>query len=108
MLIRDRALLKRRIITHGVLVHFDEPEVQTLEVIRRLDLTERLAPFSRCLQCNGELIGVAKEEVVDRLEPLTRRYYTNFSWCGGTAAGSTGAGHTMHGWSNSSNGSAAG
>ena len=70
-----------RIVTHGVFVHSDQPEEQTLEVIRRLDLSERLAPFSRCLRCNGELVGVAKEEVVDRLEPLTRRYYTNFSRC---------------------------
>ena len=53
LLTRDRALLKRRIITHGVYVHSDEPEQQTLEVIRRLDLSERLAPFSRCLRCNG-------------------------------------------------------
>ena len=81
LLTRDRALLKRRIITHGVYVHSDQPEQQTLEVIRRLDLSERLAPFSRCLRCNGELVGVAKDEVVDRLAPLTRRYYSSFSRC---------------------------
>ena len=81
LLTRDRALLKRRTITHGLFVHSDLPEEQTLEVIRRLDLSERLAPFSRCLRCNGELVGVAKQEVIDRLEPLTRRYYTDFSRC---------------------------
>ncbi|WNG93662.1 Mut7-C RNAse domain-containing protein [Mycobacterium sp. ITM-2016-00318] len=81
LLTRDRALLKRRILTHGVFVHSDEPEEQTLEVIRRLDLSDRLAPPGRCLRCNGELVGVAKAEVVDRLEPLTRRYYTDFSRC---------------------------
>lgn len=81
LLTRDRALLKRRIITHGVFVHSDDPEEQTLEVIRRLDLSERLAPFTRCLLCNGELVAVRKEEVIDRLEPLTRRYYTDFCRC---------------------------
>ncbi len=81
LLTRDRALLKRRIVTHGVFVHSDDPEEQTLEVIRRLDLSERLAPFTRCLVCNGELVAVRKEEVIDRLEPLTRRYYTDFSRC---------------------------
>ena len=81
LLTRDRALLKRRIITHGVFVHSDDPEEQTLEVIRRLDLSERLAPFTRCLLCNGELVAVRKEEVIDRLEPLTRRYYSDFSRC---------------------------
>jgi uncharacterized protein len=81
LLTRDRALLKRRIITHGVFVHADDPEAQTLEVIRRLDLSERLAPLTRCLRCNGDLIAVSKEEVIDRLEPLTRRYYSDFVRC---------------------------
>ena len=81
LLTRDRALLKRRVITHGVFVDSDDLEEQTLEVIRRLDLSERLAPLMRCLRCNGELVAVGKEEVIDRLEPFTRRYYTDFSRC---------------------------
>ena len=40
-----------------------------------------LAPFSRCVRCNGRLIGVSKAEVIDRLEPFTRRYYDEFSRC---------------------------
>jgi uncharacterized protein len=47
LLTRDRALLKRRVITHGLFVRSDDPEEQTLEVIRRLDLRQRLAPFTR-------------------------------------------------------------
>ncbi len=81
LLTRDRALLKRRVVTHGVFVHSDDPKAQALEVIRRLDLSERVAPFTRCLRCNGQLVAVSKEEVIDRLEPLTRRYYTDFSRC---------------------------
>lgn len=81
LLTRDRGLLKRRAITHGLFVHSDDPEAQTLEVIRRLDLSERLAPFTRCMRCNGELVPVGKDEVIDRLEPLTRRYYSDFVRC---------------------------
>lgn len=81
LLTRDRGLLKRRAITHGLFVHADEPEEQTLEVIRRLDLRERLAPLTRCVRCNGRLTTVTKDEVIDRLEPLTRRYYDEFSRC---------------------------
>ena len=81
LLTRDRALLKRRAITHGLFVHSQDPEQQTLEVLRRLDLKQRLAPFTRCLRCNGKLAAVAKEEVIDLLEPLTRRYYEQFSQC---------------------------
>jgi uncharacterized protein len=81
LLTRDRGLLKRRAITHGLFVHSQDPEEQTLEVIRRLDLRQRLAPLTRCLHCNGKLAPVAKHEVIDRLEPLTRRYYEEFSRC---------------------------
>lgn len=81
LLTRDRGLLKRRAITHGLFVHSQQPEEQTLEVMRRLDLRRRLAPFTRCVRCNGSLTAVTKEEVMDRLEPLTRRYYDDFSRC---------------------------
>jgi uncharacterized protein with PIN domain len=81
LLTRDRALLKRRAITHGLFVRSDHPDEQTLEVIRRLDLRHRLAPFTRCVRCNGRLFAVNKDEVIDHLEPLTRQYYNDFSRC---------------------------
>ena len=81
LLTRDRGLLKRRAITHGLFVHSQQSEEQTLEVMRRLDLRRRVAPFTRCVRCNGALAAVAKEQVIDQLEPLTRRYYDEFSQC---------------------------
>lgn len=81
LLTRDRALLKRRAVTHGLFVHSQHPEEQALEVLRRLDLRQRLAPFTRCIRCNGTLAAVPKDEVTDQLEPLTRRYYQDFSRC---------------------------
>ncbi len=81
LLTRDRGLLKRRAITHGLFVHSQQPEEQTLEVLRRLDLRRRIKPFTRCVRCNGQLAAVAKEQVIDQLEPLTRRYYDVFSQC---------------------------
>ncbi|OBG45169.1 hypothetical protein A5672_09385 [Mycobacterium alsense] len=81
LLTRDRGLLKRRTITHGLFVHSQDAEQQTLEVIRRLDLAQRLAPLSRCIRCNGALAAVAKGEVIDQLEPLTREHYEKFSRC---------------------------
>jgi uncharacterized protein with PIN domain len=81
LLTRDRGLLKRRAITHGLFVHSQDPEEQTLEVVRRLDLAQRLAPFTRCVRCNGELAAVPKDEVIDQLEPLTRQFYEEFSRC---------------------------
>lgn len=81
LLTRDRGLLKRRAITHGLFVHSQHPEEQTLEVLRRLDLRRQAKPFTRCVRCNGQLAAVAKEQVIDQLEPLTRRYYDEFSQC---------------------------
>jgi uncharacterized protein with PIN domain len=38
-------------------------------------------PFHRCLRCNHELEPVRKEEVLDRLEPLTKQYFNEFHIC---------------------------
>ncbi|MFE7741489.1 Mut7-C RNAse domain-containing protein [Nocardia sp. NPDC057455] len=81
LLTRDRGLLKRRNVTHGIYIRSDRPVDQVVEVIRRLDLVARLAPFTRCLRCGGAVTEVAKAEVDDRLEPLTRRYYDTFRQC---------------------------
>ncbi len=83
LLTRDRGLLKRGVITHGLFVHSQDPEEQAVEVIRRLDLAQRLAPFTRCLRCGGTLAAVPKDEVIDRLEPMTRQLYEEFSRCAG-------------------------
>jgi len=74
LLTRDRGLLKRRAITRGLFVHSQDAEQQTLEVIRRLDLAQRLAPFTRCVRCNGTLTPVQKDEVIDQLHPSLRQF----------------------------------
>ena len=85
VLTRDRGLLKRREVTHGLFVRGDRPFDQVVDVLRRLDLGARFAPFTRCLRCGGPLAAVAKAEVWDRLEPLTRAHYDDFERC--TACG---------------------
>jgi len=81
LLTRDRGLLKRREVTHGLFVREDDPVDQVVAVVRRLQLAGRLVPFSRCLRCGGLLVEVGKDEVVDRLLPLTRRHYDEFHRC---------------------------
>jgi uncharacterized protein len=83
VLTRDRGLLKRRQVTHGLFVHSESPVEQAVEVVQRLDLANRLAPFTRCLRCGGELAPVDKADVLDRLEPLTRRHFDEFRRCRG-------------------------
>ena len=81
LLTRDRDVLKRRIVTHGYFVRHDLPREQLAEVCNRFDLHDAIAPFTRCSRCNGRLRDVDKHDIVDRLEPLTRRHYDRFRMC---------------------------
>jgi uncharacterized protein len=83
LLTRDRGLLKRRNVTHGLFVREDRPFDQVVAVLRRLELASRLAPFTRCLRCGGVLASVAKDDVIERLQPLTRKHYDDFHRCAG-------------------------
>ena len=81
ILTRDRRLLFHRVVTHGFWVRSDDPDTQLKEVMRRLDLYGQVKPMLRCLECNGEIERVDREQVWARLEPLTRRYYSEFFRC---------------------------
>lgn len=81
LLTRDVGLLKRGRVRHGALVRADDPEEQAVEVIDRFDLADDLAPFTRCVRCNGLLEAVDKAEIEAELEPGTRRSYERFSRC---------------------------
>ncbi len=81
ILTRDRRLLFARVITRGAWLHSTDPEQQLHEVLDRFDLYSQMDPFKRCIACNGLLMPVEKSDVLDRLEPLTRRYYNRFFQC---------------------------
>jgi hypothetical protein len=81
VLTRDRSLLQRRIITHGYFVRAVRPRLQVQEVLSRFDLYRLVAPFSRCIRCNGALRDVDKQAIEARLEPKTRKYYNAFRIC---------------------------
>ena len=83
LLTRDRRLLMHAIVRHGYYPRSQNADEQTIEVIRRFDLFESIAPFTRCLRCNERLREVAKTEVIEKLEPLTKIYYEQFRRCTG-------------------------
>jgi len=85
VLTRDRALLQRKIITRGYFVREVRPRPQVKEVLARFDLYRLVAPFKRCIRCNGELQAVDKQAIEARLEPKTRKYFDTFKRC--TACG---------------------
>jgi hypothetical protein len=83
LLTRDRRLLMHAIVEHGYCPRSQNADEQTIEVIRRFDLFDSIAPFTRCLRCNEKLAEVGKAEVIEKLEPLTKIYYKQFRRCSG-------------------------
>ena len=81
LLTQDRALLKRSLIIYGYCVRASDPMQQLHEILKRFQLFEAIAPFRRCLRCNGLIQPVAKAAICDRLEPLTKQYYNEFRIC---------------------------
>ncbi len=81
LLSRDRRLLMRKSVTDGYCLRSLDSIEQLGEVVRRFDLAHRVIPFHRCLRCNHLLEPVSKEAVMDRLEPLTKKYFNEFHIC---------------------------
>ncbi|MRR29973.1 hypothetical protein EG834_06580, partial [bacterium] len=81
LLTRDRGLLKRKIVVDGYCVRADEPSAQLSEIAAQFRLNDYVTPFQRCPRCNGKLISVPKDQIIDQLLPLTRLYYDEFTQC---------------------------
>jgi len=85
ILTRDRGLLMRKEVTHGYFLRNTRPLKQLEETVTRFQLKNHIKPFARCAVCNGEIISVTKEAVLDRLPGNTAKYYNEFFTC--TACG---------------------
>jgi len=81
VLTRDRDLLKRRAVTHGLYLRESNPRAQLKEVVERFHLERRLAPFTRCLRCNGLLEPISKEEAADAVPPRSWEAADEFRRC---------------------------
>lgn len=81
LLTRDRGLLMRSQVVHGCCLRTKESSAQLTAVLHRFNLFDQIQDTPRCLRCNGRLHPVAKEAILDRLEPKTRRYYDEFQIC---------------------------
>ena len=79
LLSRDRGLLRRRAVRHGAYVRGQRTDDQLADVLDRF--APPLRPWTRCTACNGDLRTVAKADVLDLLEPGTRRSYDDFARC---------------------------
>jgi len=82
LLTKDRGLLKRKQVTHGCYVRETNARAQLIEILRRFDLVRTVAPFARCIRCNGLLEEVAKEKVAGRVPPRSWESCDEFRQCG--------------------------
>ncbi len=81
LLTRDVGLLKHGAVTHGYFVRATDPLQQLTEIVGRFHLADCLAPFTRCMQCNGLLQPADKEEIAHRLPPRTRGHFDEYRIC---------------------------
>jgi uncharacterized protein len=85
VLTRDRELLKRSGITHGMYVRALRSAEQLREVFERIQLARSARPFTRCLHCNAMLAAIDKAQVLPQLPPRVAATFERFSACGGCA-----------------------
>ena len=83
LLTRDRLLLMRSVVTHGIYIRSDQPREQLRQVIERLDLRHLIRPLARCLVCNSALESVPKSTVQADVPARTFRHIDNFLRCAG-------------------------
>ncbi|MCX7654589.1 MAG: Mut7-C ubiquitin/RNAse domain-containing protein [Fervidobacterium sp.] len=81
ILTRDRKLLMRKDIVFGYIVRSDFPEIQFKEVYHRYSLKNWLKPFTRCIECNGNLLVIDKNYVVGKVPPRVFETHDNFALC---------------------------
>jgi uncharacterized protein with PIN domain len=81
LLTKDRGLLRRRKLWLGAYVRGARADEQLADVLGRF--APPLAPWTRCVACNGPLAQVTKNEVEAELLPGTRRTYDEFRRCAG-------------------------
>lgn len=83
VLTKDIGLLKRRTISRGYYVREISPRLQLIEVLRRFHLYDAITAFSRCLECNTELTGASRQDLVTRVPSRVLGEHQSFRTCPG-------------------------
>jgi uncharacterized protein len=81
LLTRDKGLLMRGIVVYGYYVRQTDPNKQIVELVQRFNLFKHVAPFRRCIRCNGLLSQVNKESVISELPESVKQLNHEFHRC---------------------------
>jgi uncharacterized protein with PIN domain len=82
VLTRDKGILKNGRVTHGYWLRATDPSAQLDELVRALDLAGSLHPYSRCMECNGELELVSRSKVARHVPLRVFLTHRRFFRCG--------------------------
>lgn len=82
---RDTQIAKRRVAANGslrvILSREDDPKLQLVQVMKELNLDCRETQFTRCLECNRQLVPREKDDVKDLVPPYVFRTQTQYVQC---------------------------
>jgi len=81
ILTKSKKLLKFKDVTHGIFIRPGTAKEQIRRIIEYLDIKDNIKPFSRCLRCNTLLKSVAKEKILDRIPPKTKKFCDEYVQC---------------------------
>ncbi len=85
LLTKDTQILKRRVVATGrlkvILIESEEVKEQLHQVIKALDLGDKIKPFTLCLECNQPLVSREKEEVEGLVPPYVFKTQTQYMQC---------------------------
>jgi uncharacterized protein with PIN domain len=82
ILTRDIGLLKNRIVTHGYWLRNTNPKAQIIEILDRFDLAKKSRPFTRCLECNGQIALIdMKDDLKSHIPSGVKEIQNEFYQC---------------------------
>lgn len=81
ILTRDLGILKQSRVTHGYWLRHDLPKEQLLEILLALDLFRQTKPFTRCMECNGQINPVDKASITGQIDANILRRFHAFWQC---------------------------
>jgi hypothetical protein len=81
ILTRNRGLLKRSEVNHAYYVRSTTPLTQITEVVERFNLSGSFKPFSRCIECNNELLPVSRLLIENKVPLKVFEYHSEFYQC---------------------------
>ena len=81
ILTRDKGILRNGRVTHGYWLRSTDPLRQLDEVVRGIDLAGNIEPYTRCMECNGELQPAEKSAVVHSVPLQVFLVYRDFRKC---------------------------